>query len=33
MPIYQYSSQKGLLTGDMKPKIATAITDAQGTGL
>ncbi len=28
MPIYQCSSQKGLLTGDMKAKIATAITDA-----
>ena len=28
MPIYQCSSQKGLLTDDMKAKIATAITDA-----
>lgn len=28
MPIYQCSSQKGLLTEDMKAKVATAITDA-----
>ena len=28
MPIYQCSAQRGLLTGDMKAKIATAITDA-----
>jgi phenylpyruvate tautomerase PptA (4-oxalocrotonate tautomerase family) len=28
MPIYQCSSQRGLLTEDMKPKIAEAITDA-----
>ncbi len=28
MPIYQCSSQRGLLTDDMKAKIATAITDA-----
>jgi len=28
MPIYQCSSQPGLLTDDMKAKIATAITDA-----
>ena len=28
MPIYQCSSQSGLLTEDMKPKIAKAITDA-----
>ena len=28
MPIYQCSSQRGLLTEDMKPKIAKAITDA-----
>jgi phenylpyruvate tautomerase PptA (4-oxalocrotonate tautomerase family) len=28
MPIYQCSSQRGLLTADMKPKIAKAITDA-----
>jgi phenylpyruvate tautomerase PptA (4-oxalocrotonate tautomerase family) len=28
MPIYQCSPQRGLLTEDMKAKIATAITDA-----
>lgn len=28
MPIYQCSSQRGLLTDEMKSKIATAITDA-----
>ena len=28
MPIYQCAHQHGLLTGDMKAKIATAITDA-----
>ena len=28
MPIYQCSAQRGLLTEDMKAKIATAITDA-----
>ena len=28
MPIYQCSAQRGLLTGDMKAKIATAITGA-----
>ena len=28
MPIYQCSAQKGLLTEDLKAKIAAAVTDA-----
>ena len=33
MPIYQCSYQRGLLTEDMKAKVAAALDGIQGTGL